>query len=1457
MGMDGNTLKELAIKVSQYFLDFLESDFKRQQAPRRRVVLQTDSGFTAGMRIAPYPELQQDIWKILERPTNAAVRIKMAPRSYHRPITATLRSIIQEQVQALAEQSLDVVRIETIDKARTTRGRAVENPEKWVDEIRKAFAAEIGTQIVGPLLALLDGPLSQQAYSVHDSIFATEGELIELVASETDAIFPEILSRYLARGDLTELSSVLRESLTIDKTRNALAEYFEKYMAADAFLEFRDLETYGSTGDNLQLYLYLGTLKFGNLTFPLFYVPVDVQRQTDTGGYSFGLVSHLYVNKRAIDFVLQELGARQQREWLSPIKERITYLSPEQSIAEVAKPLFREIANALDLGGQVDLSSGAVVQAANTHLAMTTALHLAVFDRADEALLNDYEEMIKQARTNQEGVIGLFEGIVKGVILENPKSIHSAVEAEWDALPTVDRVVIESPVPLNEEQIKILSAIRRPEGKIIVVEGPPGTGKSHTITAIAADSALRGRSCLILSDKLEALNVVQSKLSDAMNQVRPDKNFPNPILRLGQEQANFKRLTSNQTLTNVTAFAKAHKANQPKLHGEMRDARDALRKDIEETVSIYQQLQLHQIAEVYKCESTLEAVANGLPAELTALPVEPFVGPVKEAKDSLNSVAAYLSQLFERNHNWTIENLFAEIKFDNAASIIAAAIPATDLELFPSLSLDAAFKLETLLNQYSALRMPLFGYLFRGAAVRALEAEINTTFSPITPILLKRDHAAVRRTLSAFQELRKYLPSVHIHEADVSKLYPRLLAKNRPAQGVTAVLPLIMAFKASTHGSPVPKALLAADSAEVLQGIWIAAIEFLSCWNAISTAFARVPVFDYVGTKTKLEKLNVANMNSEVDNRLVSFMNNFKADAKTLAQVISNKQKFPEDKFGSVKESFPIIIASIRQFGEYMPLAPDIFDVVVIDEASQVSVAQAFPALLRAKKAVVLGDTKQFSNTKSSNASNELNDKYRSELEAFFRRKVSQEASMLQRLSKFDVKCSILDFCQLCANYSTMLRKHFRSYQELISFSSQTFYGGQLQAIKIRGVPVDDVIRFDLVNVEGAKVTNGMNEAEANFILERLLELLDEEEPPTVGVITPFREQQTLLSKMLFGHAKGQEFQDKLRLKVMTFDSCQGEERKIVFYSMVATVEHDRLNYVFPVEIVEAEESVEEKLKLQRLNVGFSRAEEMIWFVLSKPISAYRGSIAKVLNHYNNLLQKPDVGPARTDQASPMEARVLDWLQKTSFYQAHRDEIEILPQFPIGDYLRQLDPMYQHPSWRVDFLLTFTTSKGAARIVIEYDGFDFHFQKGKPVNIGNHERYMLESDVERQLTLESYGYRFLRINRFNLGKDPVATLSGRLERLVEQLLDENEVAAVTGLQVEAAGLAAKTLKTCPRCSQNRPSEDFFDIYLKNGEGGYGRVCKPCKQQADDAVDTRQRDRTARSFSKRNRWRVYR
>src|SRR5262249_496549 len=154
-------------------------------------------------------------------------------------------------------------------------------------------------------------------------IFSAEAELIELVAAKADALLPDVLSRHLATGDASGVREILETMLTAEEAKSALLAYFENFMAADAFLEFRDLETYATTAENLQLYLYVGMLRYSNLLFPLFYVPLEVTRLGEGAGFSTALINHLYANKRAIDFVLQELSERQKREWLSPIQERI------------------------------------------------------------------------------------------------------------------------------------------------------------------------------------------------------------------------------------------------------------------------------------------------------------------------------------------------------------------------------------------------------------------------------------------------------------------------------------------------------------------------------------------------------------------------------------------------------------------------------------------------------------------------------------------------------------------------------------------------------------------------------------------------------------------------------------------------------------------------------------------------------------------------------------------------------------------------------------------------------------------------------------------------------------------------------------------------------------------------------------------------------------------------------
>lgn len=1433
-------LRPIASRVSQYFRDFLDSDFKRQQAPRRRIVLTSESGFRSGLRTSPYPSLDRDLWSLVSRPSGDDLSLSIGPRKYTRPISPVLRKVIEEQVNAIPASAVEIVQHEVGALAVSTYASAVKDPELWIDGVQAHLADKVSEHIIRPLIAHLDGPLRSQAYWVVDSLHAAERDLVERVSADLSRILPEQLAKLLATQDPAPLLEAIPQFLTLESTHQALITFFDGYVAADAYLEFRDLETYVTTSDNLQLYLYIGAVKYKGNQYPLFFLPIEVQRETSGAGYQLKLVNHLYANRKAIDFVLQELAAGLNRAWVSPIPERITYLKPEQSVYEEARLLFRRVANAMDLGGEIDLSSSSQ-DASTAQVGLSSALYLAAFERADEALLNDYEEILDALNKGGSAVVDLFEGIVGGVLRENPKSIAAAVESEWDALPMVDRVVYDSPIPLNEEQRKVLLAVRHPEGKIVVVAGPPGTGKSHTITAIAADCAFNHRSCLVLSDKTEALDVVYDKLSEAMSRVRHDPDFPNPLLRLGQQAANFKKLTSNQAITQIGAYAKAMKANLSRLEAERQGKAVELKEQIAKTVTALGAIELASVHAMHQDEAHLAELEPALLDQLRRCKDARLLPELDASGPLLQDLEAYLTKVFEER-DYSATTLWDRLNLELALSQFLKDTGPRPWNMFEQLDADQLRILGGLLVTYSQLRMPVLGYLLRGGQVRELERQLNLL--PVTqPLLLKASHTQLQAVVSGGNALRLKLAGQGQEHAFPAAY--RWLAMSRPVDPTATGAAQTFALLRRIDPTLLDKLLeRPKDDAR----LWPLAIRFLTGWLKTQQAFAAAPQIDYVGTKTQLERLNTSVMNSHVDGRLINFMDNYRSDARALAGVISSRQKFPEEKFGQVRESFPVIIASIREFGEFMPLAPDLFDVVVIDEASQVSVAQALPALLRAKKVVVLGDDKQFSNVKSSNASIEQNEKYRSELTNYFRSNVSDAADALQRLSMFDVKRSILEFCNHAASYSVMLRKHFRSYQELIGYSSGTFYGHQLQAIKIRGVPVDEVIRFDQVDTTDKKVTRGTNEAEADFILDRLLELIDEEDPPTVGVITPFREQQTYLSKRLFNHSQGAEFERLLRLKVMTFDSCQGEERNIIFYSMVANAEHDALNYVFPVALTDAQQAVEEKLKVQRLNVGFSRAQEMVWFVHSKPLHEYRGSIGQALHHYANVLSNAARLPEAqdVDPSSPMEAKVLDWLHKTAFYQENMDDIDVFAQFEVGTYLKQLDPTYQHPAWRVDFLVTYQSPKGPIQIVIEYDGFEHHFQKGKHVHIGNHERYLHETDVERQLTLESYGYRFLRINRFNLGDDPISTLSERLYRLVEIAVGEQRSEVVSHLQSQAAGLASKELKPCSRCGDIKEQAEYFDPTLKGGAGGYGRVCLPCKGANGEPTPKARR-------SKRRRW----
>ena len=64
--MEGE-IRGFAQGVLRYFLAFLETDFKRQQAPRRRIQLKTDTGFRCGIPLRKYPKLYDAAWDCAEQ----------------------------------------------------------------------------------------------------------------------------------------------------------------------------------------------------------------------------------------------------------------------------------------------------------------------------------------------------------------------------------------------------------------------------------------------------------------------------------------------------------------------------------------------------------------------------------------------------------------------------------------------------------------------------------------------------------------------------------------------------------------------------------------------------------------------------------------------------------------------------------------------------------------------------------------------------------------------------------------------------------------------------------------------------------------------------------------------------------------------------------------------------------------------------------------------------------------------------------------------------------------------------------------------------------------------------------------------------------------------------------------------------------------------------------------------
>lgn len=325
----------------------------------------------------------------------------------------------------------------------------------------------------------------------------------------------------------------------------------------------------------------------------------------------------------------------------------------------------------------------------------------------------------------------------------------------------------------------------------------------------------------------------------------------------------------------------------------------------------------------------------------------------------------------------------------------------------------------------------------------------------------------------------------------------------------------------------------------------------------------------------------------------------------------------------------PVWLVNPDVASRMLPLHPGLFDVAIFDEASQMRVVNALPALFRAKRCVVSGDDKQLPPTSffgsradvaaddggfdSTDADIDIDNETETETET-----VEEDAEAAPRVDPRALQVAerhikdCEDLLALSRGHlpETSLDIHYRSqYRELIAFSNAAYYGGRLN-VPVSRSPADVITArpIEVRRVDGL-YKNQSNPDEADAIVEFLAELWAREtSPPTIGVVTFNMKQAELILGRLDARADQDRGFGKALIRERT-RKAQGEDVGF-FVKNLENVQGDERDWiVFSTTFGRDEEGVFRRsfgaLNQQggerRLNVAVTRAKQKVVIVTSMP----------------------------------------------------------------------------------------------------------------------------------------------------------------------------------------------------------------------------------------------------------------
>jgi very-short-patch-repair endonuclease len=459
-----------------------------------------------------------------------------------------------------------------------------------------------------------------------------------------------------------------------------------------------------------------------------------------------------------------------------------------------------------------------------------------------------------------------------------------------------------------------------------------------------------------------------------------------------------------------------------------------------------------------------------------------------------------------------------------------------------------------------------------------------------------------------------------------------------------------------------------------------------------------------------------------IDATTITNMNRYALESKKLGAgtgiTAARRKRDIRNYLTSCIPAIPAWIMPIDRVAQFFPAQLEMFDVVIVDEASQARLDSVF-LLALSKRVVIVGDHKQVSPDGGMLPV--------AEIEQIVNRHLSDSP---RKANWSNADLSLFDECRVSFGNMVTLTEHRRCVPEIIGFSNQIAYIPEnIRLIPVRQTGTDALPPIKTIFVEKGFVRGSagqyINQPEAEAVAQEVLRMTKDPayRDMTIGIVTlQGSKQQETIRTRLIDLIPPSEMESR-QIRVGMPPDFQGSERNVVLLSMVMAP-----NQRFT--------SQTKDLMVQRYNVAASRAKDQMVLVHSLRATDIKNTsdLRRQLIDYCQNVEKGTLNPVEGAIGQVPNDELVEPFDSLFEQRVHNRIVErgykVIPQF---------EPQIDGPQYRIDLVVVGPYGKYA----IECDGDFWH---------GDPEAF--EKDLVRQEILQRCGWKFFRIPESRFYGDP-------------------------------------------------------------------------------------------------------